>query len=79
MADPVSSVAYTIEASLRSLDGHLDLLLATQVVVLGIIALVDVNYWLTGNSSGVTRSAADRPTPRRRPSAQDGSSFRSAR
>jgi hypothetical protein len=45
MADPVSSVAYTIEASLRSLHGHLDLLLATQVIVLGIIALVDVNYW----------------------------------
>jgi hypothetical protein len=45
MADPVSSVAYTIEASLRSLNGHLDLLLATQVIVLGIIALVDVNYW----------------------------------
>ena len=45
MADPVSSVAYTIEASLRSLDGHLDLLLATQVIVLGIIAVVDVSYW----------------------------------
>jgi len=45
MADPVSSVAYTIEASLRSLNGHLGLLLATQLVVLGIIALVDVNYW----------------------------------
>lgn len=45
MADPVSSVAYTIEASLRSLNGHLNLLLATQVIVLGIIALVDVNYW----------------------------------
>jgi hypothetical protein len=44
MADPVSSVAYTIEASLRSLNGHLDLLLATQLIVLGIIALVDVNY-----------------------------------
>lgn len=45
MADPVSSVAYTIEASLRSLDGHLGLLFPTQLVVLGIIALVDVNYW----------------------------------
>jgi hypothetical protein len=45
MADPVSSVAYTIEASLRALHGHLGLLLATQVIVLGIIALVDVNYW----------------------------------
>lgn len=45
MADPVSSVAYTIEASLRALDGHLGLLLPTQLIVLGIIALVDVNYW----------------------------------
>jgi hypothetical protein len=45
MADPVSSVAYTIEASLRSLRGHLGLLLATPITVLGIIALVDVNYW----------------------------------
>jgi hypothetical protein len=45
MADPVSSVAYTIEASLRSLHGHLGLLLATQLIVLAIIAVVDVNYW----------------------------------
>lgn len=45
MADPVSSVAYTIEASLRALDGHLELLMATQAIVLGIILLVDVNYW----------------------------------
>src|SRR6266516_1337125 len=45
MADPVSSVAYTIEASLRALHGHLGLLLATQLIVLAIIALVDVNYW----------------------------------
>ena len=44
MADPVSSVAYTIEASLRSLNGHLSLLMATQLIVLGVIALVDVNY-----------------------------------
>ena len=45
MADPVSSVAYTIEASLRALHGHLGLLLPTQLMVLGVIALVDVNYW----------------------------------
>ena len=45
MADPVSSVAYTIEASLRALDGHLSLLLATQLIVMATIALVDVNYW----------------------------------
>jgi hypothetical protein len=34
MADPVSSVAYTIEASLRALHGHLHLLLATQLILL---------------------------------------------
>jgi hypothetical protein len=45
MADPVSSVAYTIEASLGALHGYLALLMATQVIVLGIILLVDVNYW----------------------------------
>jgi hypothetical protein len=45
MADPVSSVAYTIEASLRALNGHLGLLMATQLIVLSIIALVDINYW----------------------------------
>jgi hypothetical protein len=45
MADPVSSVAYTIEASLRALHGHLGLLMATQLIVLAIILLVDVNCW----------------------------------
>src|SRR5437867_1185067 len=45
MADPVSSVAYTIEASLRALHGHLGLLMATQLIVLAIILLIDVNYW----------------------------------
>lgn len=45
MADPVSSVAYAIEAPLRSLDGHLSLLLPTMAVVVGIIALVTLNYW----------------------------------
>jgi hypothetical protein len=45
MADPVSSVAYAIEAPLRSLNGHLGLLLPTMGVVVGIIALVTLNYW----------------------------------
>ena len=45
MADPVSSVAYAIEAALRALDGHLELLLPTMGVVIGIIALVTLNYW----------------------------------
>jgi len=45
MADPVSSVAYAIEAALRALGGHLDLLLPTMAIVIGIIALITVNYW----------------------------------
>src|SRR5436190_1678465 len=45
MADPVSSVAYAIEAPLRALGGHLNLLLPTMGVVIGIIALVTLNYW----------------------------------
>ncbi len=45
MADPVSSVAYAIEAPLRALNGHLSLLLPTMCVVIGIIALVTLNYW----------------------------------
>jgi hypothetical protein len=44
MGDPVSSVAYAIEAALRALDGNLGLLLATMGLVLGIIVLVSVNY-----------------------------------
>jgi amino acid transporter len=45
MADPVSSVAYAIEAALRALGGHLDLLLPTMGLVIGVIALVTLNYW----------------------------------
>jgi len=45
MADPVSSVAYAIEAALRALNGHLDLLLPSMGIVIGIIALVTLNYW----------------------------------
>ena len=45
MADPVSSVAYAIEAALRALDGHLELLLPTMGLVIAIIALVTLNYW----------------------------------
>ena len=44
MADPVSSVAYAIEAALRALEGDLTLLIATMVLVLAIIYLVKVNY-----------------------------------
>jgi amino acid transporter len=45
MADPVSSVAYSIEAALRALNGHLELLMVTMSIVIGIIALVTLNYW----------------------------------
>jgi cytochrome c biogenesis protein CcdA len=44
MGDPVSSVAYAIEAALRALHGNLGLLMVTMGVVLGIIALVSLNY-----------------------------------
>jgi hypothetical protein len=44
MADPVSSVAYAIEAGLRALHGHLGFLLLTMGLVLGIISLVQLNY-----------------------------------
>src|SRR4051794_18893204 len=44
MGDPVSSIAYAIEAALRALHGELGLLVATTGVVLGIIVLVSVNY-----------------------------------
>lgn len=44
MADPVSSVAYAIEAALRRLEGDLLLLVPTMLLVLGIISIVRLNY-----------------------------------
>jgi amino acid transporter len=44
MADPVSSVAYAIEAALRALDGDLALLLPTMALVVAVVALVITNY-----------------------------------
>jgi hypothetical protein len=44
MADPVSSVAYAIEAALRRLAGDLLLLIPTMLLVLGIISIVRLNY-----------------------------------
>jgi amino acid transporter len=44
MADPVSSVAYAIEAALRALDGDLGLLLPTMALVVAVIALIIANY-----------------------------------
>ncbi len=45
IADPVSSVAYAIEAALRALHGHLELLLPTMGAVTVIIGLIAINYW----------------------------------
>lgn len=44
MADPVSPVAYAIEAALRALSGDLGLLLPTMTVVIAVIAVVTLNY-----------------------------------
>ncbi len=44
MADPVSSVAYAIEAALRALHGDLALLLPTMALVVGVVALVVASY-----------------------------------
>lgn len=44
MADPVSSVAYAIEAALRSLDGDVSALLWTMGLVVGTIAAVAATY-----------------------------------
>ena len=44
MADPVSSVAYAIEAALRELGNDLALLLPTMALVVAIIGLIIVNY-----------------------------------
>ena len=44
MGDPVSSVAYAIEAAVRALHGDLALLVATMAIVLAMIALVSLNY-----------------------------------
>ena len=44
MGDPVSSVAYAIEAALRALGGELALLFPTMAIVVAIIGLVIGNY-----------------------------------
>ncbi|WP_327287894.1 hypothetical protein [Streptomyces sp. NBC_01198] len=44
IADPVSSVAYAIEAALRALHGDLALSLPTMAVVVGLV-LVTANHW----------------------------------
>jgi len=44
MADPVSSVAYAIEAALRALHGRLDLLVPAMAAVVLVVALVVMSY-----------------------------------
>ena len=44
MADPISSVAYAIEAALRALGGNLALLFPSMILVIVVIALVTLNY-----------------------------------
>ncbi|WP_083979711.1 amino acid permease [Demequina salsinemoris] len=44
MADPVSSVAYAIEAALHALNGHLPLLLGAMGLVVLVVALVVTSY-----------------------------------
>jgi hypothetical protein len=44
MADPVSSVAYAIEAALRALDGDPASLVATMALVVGVIVVVAATY-----------------------------------
>ena len=44
MADPVSSVAYAVEAGLRELRGNVGLLVLTMGLVLGVISVVRLNY-----------------------------------
>jgi hypothetical protein len=44
MADPVSSVAYAIEAALRALDGDPASLVAAMGVVVGIIVVISLTY-----------------------------------
>ncbi|HEU4906736.1 MAG TPA: amino acid permease [Solirubrobacterales bacterium] len=44
MADPVSSVAYAIEAAQRALDGDPAALFATMAIVVGIVVVVAITY-----------------------------------
>lgn len=59
MGDPVSSVAYAIEAALRALGGDLALLVPTMAIVVAIIGLVIGNYHrLVGRFPGGGDAAA---------------------
>jgi hypothetical protein len=70
MADPVSSVAYAIEAALEALRRDMALLLPTMLLVLGVIALVVVNYHqLVARFPAGGGAAAAAETPSGRPGA----------
>ena len=71
MADPVSSVAYAIEAALRALHGDLGLLVPTMALVLGIIGLVSLNYHQLYARFPEGEETPPRPAP---PSARAGRS-----
>src|SRR5205809_6095825 len=59
MGDPVSSVAYAVEACLRALHDDLSLLLLTMAMVVGVVALVLLNYHqLVGRFPGGGGAAA---------------------
>lgn len=82
MADPVSSVAYAIEAALRALGGDLALLLPTMALVVAVVALVITNYhqlvarFPEGGGAAAAAGQRQRRAPR---SARGGRSSRSAR
>ena len=76
MADPVSSVAYAIEAALRALDGDLALLLPTMALVVAVVALVITNYHQLVARFPEGGERRRRPAP---PSARAGRSSRSVR
>lgn len=66
MADPVSSVAYAIEAALRSLDGDLASLLPTMTAIIAIIGVISATYHELigrfpggGGPEGITRAFSE--------------------
>lgn len=76
IADPVSSVAYAIEAALRALHGDLALLLPTMSLVVGLVVVVTANYWQLVRR--FPKGAGRRP-PRAGPSGRGGGSCPSGR
>ena len=77
MADPVSSVAYSIEAALRALHGDLGLLLLTMSLV--VVRRRAGHHQLSPAGRPLSRMEAVRPPRPVRRSARPGRSSRSAR